>query len=103
MYTDAQGTQPHPVPRAMTEPRCGTPSASTSGGANAIAAGFDGVEFHGANGYLIEQFLSPQTNQRTDAWGGSVEKRPAFVLEVTKAWPRRSAASGSASGSRRTG
>ena len=52
---------------------------------NAIAAGFDGVELHGANGYLLEQFLSPVTNQRTDAYGGSVEKRVRYVLEVARA------------------
>jgi N-ethylmaleimide reductase len=52
--------------------------------ANAIQAGFDGVEVHGANGYLLEQFLSPDTNRRTDVWGGSVEKRLSFVLEVAK-------------------
>lgn len=52
---------------------------------NAIAAGFDGVEVHGANGYLVDQFLQDVSNKRTDAWGGSVEKRARFGLEVTKA------------------
>ena len=52
---------------------------------NAKLAGFDGVEFHGANGYLIHQFLDSTTNQRTDEWGGSVEKRAKFGLEVIKA------------------
>ena len=52
---------------------------------NAIAAGFDGVELHGANGYLIDQFLQDTCNQRTDRWGSSVENRCRFALEVTRA------------------
>ncbi|MER6998403.1 alkene reductase [Streptomyces sp. NPDC000410] len=52
---------------------------------NAIEAGFDGVELHGANGYLIHQFLSTNTNRRTDEWGGSVENRIRFAVEVTRA------------------
>ncbi|WJV49566.1 alkene reductase [Streptomyces flavofungini] len=52
---------------------------------NAIAAGFDGVELHGANGYLIHQFLAPGSNQRTDEWGGSPEKRIRFAVEVSRA------------------
>lgn len=52
--------------------------------ANAIKAGFDGVEVHGANGYLLEQFLKDGANQRTDAYGGSVENRARLLLEVTE-------------------
>jgi NADPH2 dehydrogenase len=52
---------------------------------NAIAAGFDGVEIHSANGYLIDQFLQDVSNNRTDAWGGSVEKRARFGIEVARA------------------
>jgi N-ethylmaleimide reductase len=86
MYTDAQGMQPHPVPRAMGEADVRQAIDSyVLASRNAIAAGFDGVELHGANGYLIEQFLSPHTNQRADAWGGSVEKRLGFALAVAQA------------------
>ena len=53
--------------------------------ANAIAAGFDGVEIHGANGYLLDQFLKDGANVRTDAYGGSIENRARLLLEVTAA------------------
>lgn len=85
MYTDAAGMQDYPVPQAMTEADILQAKAEMVQAAkNAIAAGFDGVELHGANGYLIEQFLSPHTNRRTDGWGGSVEKRLRFVMEVAR-------------------
>ncbi|KAI0402855.1 NADH:flavin oxidoreductase/NADH oxidase [Xylaria palmicola] len=52
---------------------------------NAIAAGFDGVEVHGANGYLVDQFIQDTSNRRTDGWGGSVENRARFAIEVVGA------------------
>lgn len=55
------------------------------GAANAIKAGFDGVEIHGANGYLIEQFIKDGANKRTDAYGGSIENRCKFALEILDA------------------
>jgi len=54
------------------------------GAANAVAAGFDGVEIHGANGYLLDQFAKDGTNKRTDAYGGSIENRAKLMLEVSK-------------------
>ncbi len=85
MYTDAQGMQDYPVPEAMSHADMDqAKSEFVQAAKNAIAAGFDGVELHAANGYLLEQFLSPDTNQRTDAWGGSVDNRIRFVVEVAQ-------------------
>ncbi len=86
MYTDSEGMQDYPVPQAMTEADIQQAKAEfVTAAKNAIAAGFDGVELHAANGYLLEQFLSPDTNKRSDDWGGSVAKRLRFVTEVAQA------------------
>ncbi|WP_048440936.1 alkene reductase [Caenimonas sp. SL110] len=86
MYTDAHGMQPHSVPRAMTEADIATAVGEYAQSARlAIEAGFDGVELHAANGYLIEQFLNGNVNQRTDGYGGDMERRNRFALEVTRA------------------
>ena len=76
----------YPTPRALdTEEIPGIVAAYRKGAENAKLAGFDGVEIHGANGYLLDQFLQDKTNQRTDAYGGSVENRARLMLEVTDA------------------
>lgn len=86
MYTDTEGMQDHTTPRAMTLDEIKTAIEEfVTASQNAIEAGFDGVELHGANGYLIEQFLSPVTNQRTDEYGGSIENRARFTLETAEA------------------
>ncbi|HHO48440.1 MAG TPA: alkene reductase [Desulfobacteraceae bacterium] len=86
MYTDAEGPQPHPVPEAMSKGDIDNAIAEFARAAdNAVQAGFDGVEVHGANGYLLEQFIRPNTNRRDDAYGGSVENRARFVLEAAEA------------------
>ena len=59
--------------------------AFRKGAENAKAAGFDGVEIHGANGYLLDQFLQDGSNKRTDRYGGSIENRARLMLEVTDA------------------
>ena len=76
----------HAKPRPLTEDEIKTFIAEYATGAkNAIEAGFDGVEVHGANGYLIDQFFQDVSNNRTDTYGGSIENRARFGLEVTKA------------------
>lgn len=78
--------RPYPVPRALDlEEIPGIVAAYRKGAENAKLAGFDGVEIHGANGYLLDQFLQDGTNKRTDAYGGSVENRARLMLEVTDA------------------
>jgi N-ethylmaleimide reductase len=85
MYTDSAGMQPFPVPEAMTEDDIEHAIEEYAQSARlAIEAGFDGVELHGANGYLIEQFLNVASNQRNDRWGGSLENRLRFALEVSR-------------------
>jgi N-ethylmaleimide reductase len=86
MWTDGQGMQPHPVPEAMSDADIATAIGEFAQACqNAVAAGFDGVELHGANGYLIDQFLNTASNRRTDRWGGSIENRMRFALEVAGA------------------
>jgi len=86
MYTDSQGMQPHSAPREMTSTDIAQAVAEYAKSAElAIEAGFDGVELHAANGYLIEQFLNANVNQRTDAYGGSIDGRNRFALEVARA------------------
>ena len=83
MWTDTQQMQDFPVPEALTAEEVQSTKAEFIAAAkNAIEAGFDGIELHGANGYLLEQFLSPISNLRGDNYGGSIENRVRFVLEV---------------------
>ncbi|MFD8144307.1 alkene reductase [Streptomyces sp. NPDC059708] len=80
------GLQDPVTPRAMTEEDIRSTVADFAHAArNAVAAGFEGVEVHAANGLLLHQFLAPNTNLRTDAWGGSVEGRIRFTVEVVRA------------------
>ncbi len=85
MFTLA-GPKPHPVPRAMTEADIAQAIQEfVQAARNARTAGFDGVELHAANGYLLDQFLNPRSNQRQDAWGGDSARRSRFVLDVARA------------------
>lgn len=86
MHTDAEGLKPHPVPTAMSlTDIAATLQEYVQAAKNAVIAGFDGVELHAANGYLLEQFIRPNSNLRTDQYGGSIQNRARFVLEVTQA------------------
>ena len=86
MWTDQQQMQDHPTPREMSEADIQQAIAEFAQAAkNAIEAGFDGVEIHGANGYLVDQFLNPASNQRTDGWGGTPLGLTRFAVEVAKA------------------
>ncbi|GER22246.1 alkene reductase [Zafaria cholistanensis] len=81
-----EGKKPLPVPRALAAAELpGIIQEFVQASRNAIQAGFDGVELHAANGYLLHEFLSPAANRRTDAYGGSPENRARFVIEVAEA------------------
>ena len=85
LYTP-EGMMPFPTPRALeTEEIAGIVEDFRQAAVRAKSAGFDGVELHGANGYLIDQFLRDGSNERTDRYGGSLENRTRFLLEVVNA------------------
>jgi N-ethylmaleimide reductase len=86
MWTDSSGMQAHPTPAEMSEDDIAQAIAEYANACKrAMEAGFDGVELHAANGYLVDQFLNTASNRRTDKWGGSVENRIRFAVEVAKA------------------
>ena len=86
IYTDAKGMQPHTQAHALTPEEIATTVAEYAHSARlAIEAGFDAVELHAANGYLIEQFLNANVNKRQDGYGGSATHRNRFALEVMRA------------------
>jgi N-ethylmaleimide reductase len=83
MWTDALQLQDHPIPKEMTaEDIVKTKAEYVLAAKNAMEAKFDGAELHGANGYLLEEFLSPVSNIRKDNYGDSIENRCRFVIEV---------------------
>ncbi|KAI7847121.1 hypothetical protein BDC45DRAFT_552003 [Circinella umbellata] len=82
----ADPSKEHEVPRSLSIDEIAEITQEyAQASKNAVAAGFDGVELHGANGYLIDQFLNTSSNSRTDQYGGSIENRGRFALEVVKA------------------
>ena len=86
VWVDATGNTAAAVPEAMTEADIARAiDEFATAAANAVRAGLDGVEIHGANGYLVDQFLNTASNQRTDRWGGSIENRARFAVEVARA------------------
>jgi len=86
MWTDLEGPRPMVEPEALSSADlAATREEFVQAAKNARRAGFDGVELHSANGYLLNQFLHAHTNRRTDEYGGSVERRARFVIEVAQA------------------
>ena len=86
IWTDASGMQAPSAPHALSDAEVQAVIAEFARSASlAIKAGFDGVEIHAANGYLVEQFLNAKVNTRTDAWGGSAAARNRFAIEVARA------------------
>ena len=86
MWTDQEGMQAYPVPKEMTVTDIEQAvSEYVNAAKNAIVARFDGVEIHGANGYLIDQFINTASNKRSDNYGGSLTNRSRFAIEVAKA------------------
>ena len=83
IFTDTLGMQDHSEPIALTTEGIKTViEGFTTAAKNAITAGFDGIELHAANGYLLEQFLNPAVNNRTDEYGGSMENRAKLILDI---------------------
>ncbi len=86
IYTDAEGMKQNALPQEMAEADIKAAIEEFAQAAkNAIMAGFDGIELHSANGYLLEQFIRPNSNERKDGYGGTIKNRARFVLEVTDA------------------
>ena len=85
IYTDSAGLQEHSAPVALdAQGLANVIDDYVKAAQNAVRAGFDGVELHGANGYLLEQSLNPQVNTRTDNYGGSIENRSRLTLEIAE-------------------
>lgn len=85
MWTDTNGMQKHPVPKEMTlEDIEYAQNEFIEAAKNAMEAGFDGVEIHGANGYLLDQFINPSSNKRKDIYGNSYQNRSRFTIETVK-------------------
>ena len=86
IYTDAEGMKQQVIPQEMIESDINVAIEEFAQAArNSIEAGFDGIELHSANGYLLEQFIRPSSNKRIDRYGGAIENRARFVLEVADA------------------